>query len=119
MIPMGQQKFEHRLEVPLLDGWNSVHIEHTTEDHHRLHQRGHTYSYVNITGVYLDGVFCRNSLLLSSGLTAHSKTTNGKTLYLNNLAEPFDLVLKFFHPLKHWQFALSYPTGQSTTKRYD
>ena len=119
MIPVGQQKFEHSLEVPLLDGWNSVHIEHTTEDHHRLHQHGHTYSYVNVTGVYLDGVFCRNSLLLSSGLTAYSKTTNGKTLYLNNLAEPFDLVLKFFHPLKHWQFALSYPTGHSLTKRYD
>jgi hypothetical protein len=28
-------------------------------------------------------------------------------------------VLKFFHPLKHWQFALSYPTGHSLTKRYD
>ncbi len=119
VIPAGQETFEHSLDVPLMDGWNSVHIEHSIEDHNRLHRHGHRYSFVNVTGVYLDGVFCRGSLLLESGLTAHSKTTNGKTLYLNNLAEPFDLSLKFFHPLEHWQFALSDPMGHSITKHYD
>ena len=119
VIATGQQTFEHSLDVPLRDGWNSVHIEHSTKDHNRLHEHGHQYSFVNITGVYLGGVFCRNALLLESGLTARSKTTNGKTLFLDNLGEPFDLVLKFFHPLEHWQFALSDPAGNSITKHYD
>ena len=119
MIPAGKQAFEHSLDVPLQDGWNSVHIEHNIEDHNRLHVQGHQYSFVNVTGVYLGGVFCRNALLLASGLTAQSKTTNGKTLFLNNLGEPFDLVLKFFHPLQHWQFALSDPMGHSITKHHD
>ena len=119
VIPAGQQRFEHSLDVPLQDGWNSIHIEHNSDDHNRLHEHGHQYSFVNVTGVYLAGVFCSNALLLESGLDAHSRTTDRKTLFINNLGEPFDLVLKFFHPLEHWQFALADPTGRSITKHYD
>ena len=118
-IPKGQQEFQHSLQVPLRQGWNIVHIEHSTEDHRRLHEHGHRYSFVNITGVYLGGVFCRNALLLASGLGVHSKVNNDKPLFLNNLAEPFDLHLRFFHPLEHWQFALSDPMGHSIKKYYD
>lgn len=122
VIASGQLSFEHSLEVPVSDGWNTVGIEHSTEDHHRLHKGGHQYSYINITGVYVGGVFCRNDLLKQSGLTARSKATDGKELYLNNLGEPFDLSFKFFTPIEHWQFALLERTGPSGLfpySRYD
>ena len=122
VIAAGQQSFEHSLEIPVSEGWNTVEIEHSTEDHHRLHRHGHQYSYVNITGVYLGGAFCRIDLLRLSGLTARSRDTDGKELYLNNLGEPFDVSLKFFSPIEHWQFALLERTGPSglfAESRYD
>ena len=111
VIPPGQQNFEHTVDLQVHDGWNTVEIQHSEEDHNRLHLGGHHYSFVNITGVYIDGVFCRNQLLLSSGSNAQSTVTKDKQLFFDCLGEPFRMRLQFYQPLEHWTFAVTQLAG--------
>ena len=70
-----------------------------------MHSDGHSYSYLNLSGIYIDNVFCKKELLQASGTVAQS-LINDKELFMKELGEPFTLECWFYYPLEQWSFAL-------------
>ena len=115
IIPQNQTSFEYIIKLPVKNGWNSIVCKHTHDDHKKLHANEWKYSFVNITGIYINNVYCKKDLLNASGTIAKSlikqkgkfsKELEKRWPDLKELGEPFELLIKFYYPLEHWNFAL-------------
>lgn len=100
-----QKTFIHTFKMQVQEGWNEFVCQHSIDHHASLHKNGHSYSFINVTGVYINDTFCKKGLLEASGSVAQS-SIHEKELFLKELGEPFVLPIKFYYPLEHWPFAL-------------
>ena len=104
-LTSGETSFTYIFEKEVEEGWNKFVCTHSIDNHNDLHTDGHSYSYLNLSGIYIDNVFCKKELLQASGTVAQS-LINDKQLFMKELGEPFTLECWFYYPLEQWSFAL-------------
>ena len=101
----GKTSFTFIFDKEVTEGWNKFLCTLSIDNPHQLHSDRHSYCFLNISGIYIDNIFCKKELLQASGTVAQS-LINDKKLFMKELGEPFTLECWFYYPLEQWSFAL-------------